>query len=148
MEVAAVGGIGAGTGTTGAVTGTSGVTGEAVAAGSTTEGAAATGATAEGTAATGSLDGTFLEGTVPAGEEMLSQVGEDFGALDLLFTLLILALLENADKEGSGGAAVLGFLAGLALASQLGQALSDGLTQQLAGTAGSGGLGGQLDVSA
>lgn len=114
-------------------------------------GSAAAGAEATGFDAPGSLEGTFLQGTVPASLESLSDVAENFGDISLLFTLLILALLDKSDEEGGGGgvAGALGFLAGLSLASQLGQSFGGNQSgQSIAATGGAGGVGGQLDLSA
>ena len=137
MQVSAIGG---GLGATGGISGASGVTGGAA--------TSAAGSAAAGASATGSLDGTFLQGTVPAGIEALSQGAEDLGNMSLLFTLIILALLEKGDKEGSTGSSVLGFLAGFALASQLGQSLGSQSGQSIPATTSAEGLGGQLDLQA
>lgn len=84
--------------------------------------------------------------------ESLSDVAENFGDVNLLFTLLILALLDKSDKEGGGGggaAGAISLLAGLSLASQLGQSFGgDQPGQSVAATSGGAGVGGQLDMSA
>lgn len=131
MQVSAIGGIGAG-----AAGGVSGA-----AAGS------AAGAATAGSAASGSIEGTFLQGTTPAGPEALTDVSQNCGDVNLLFTLLILALLDKGDEKGGGVAGALSILAGLSLASQLGQTLGNQLGQSIAETSGAGGLGSQLDVS-
>ena len=144
MQVSAVGGMGAGGGAAGAVGGAAGAT-----AGTAGASAAAAGSAAAGAEAAGSIEGTFLQGTVPAGLEALSEVAENFGDISLLFTLLILALLDKNDEDGGGAAGALGLLVGLSLASQLGQSFGgDQPGQSIAATGGTGGLGGQLDVSA
>ena len=117
--------------------------GAATTAGSSAAGVPAANSTA-GSEQSASLDGTFLEGTVPAGLEALSDTVKDLTARNLLFTLIILALLEKGDKDGSAGAAVVGFLAGLSLASQLSQASGSPANQSVPGI--DSGLGGQLDL--
>ena len=135
MQVSAIGG---GLGAMGGISGASGVTG-GVSAAAANSGTAAS-------SATGSLDGTFLQGTTPAGIEALSQSAEDLGNVSLLFTLIILALLEKGDKDDNGSSSVLGFLAGFALASQLGQSLGSQSGQAIPASTGAEGLGSQLDL--
>lgn len=69
-----------------------------------------------------SLLDTFLEGTIPAGTEMLSDAFGDLNSIDLLIALLLLSAMKG-DDDDSGGGAALGFLAGLALAGQLGRSI-------------------------
>ena len=84
---------------------------------------------------------------MPAGIEALTQGPGDFNSISILITLMILALLEkDSDEEGNSSSA-LGFLAGLALAAQIGQAFGDQGGAGVPEVGGSGGLGGQLDVS-
>ena len=137
MQVSAIGG---GLGAMGGISGAAGVTGGGP--------AAAGNSAAAGASGTSSLEGTFLKGTTPAGMEALSQNAEDLGNVSLLFTLIILALLEKGDKDDSSSASVLGFLAGFALASQLGQSLGSQSGQTVPATTGAAGLGGQLDLQA
>ena len=72
----------------------------------------------------------------------------DFSSAEILFALMMMAAMSKKDEEGSGGGAALGFLAGLALAGQLGR--SGGLElispiQEIQPNGG--GLGGSINVS-
>jgi len=118
----------------------------AAAAGNAT-GPAAAGSTTE-MAGAASLDGKTLSGTIPAGLEMLSDVGNDFNSIQILVIMLLMAAVQQDDKDQkSGGGAALGFLAGLALAGQIGQSTGFDMPGTVPQASPAGQIGGNLNVT-
>jgi len=119
--------------------------GTSAGAGASAAGSAAAGSTAD----SASIDGTTLTGTIPAGLEMLSEVGNDLNSIQILVMMLLMAATQNDDDDQkSGGGAVLGFLAGLALAGQIGQSTGFDMQASVPQTSPAGQVGGNLNVTA
>lgn len=118
-------------------------------AGASAAGSAAGSTAAGSTADTASIDGKTLTGTIPAGLEMLSDVANDLNSIQILVILLLMAATQkDGEDQKSGGGAVLGFLAGLALAGQIGQSIGFDMQGQIPQTSPAGQVGANLNVTA
>jgi hypothetical protein len=155
MSVGAIGG-GMAMGGMGAMGG-AGATG-AAATGAASSGAAAAGETAGASKAAGQseVDGPKTSTTSAKPWQTVAEMGEfagnsgkDLNSIDLLIALLLAAAMQGKDDdESSGGAAAMGFLAGLAMASQLGQSQSVGDMQAPVQEVSGGNTGGNINLTA
>ena len=93
--------------------------------------------------------GEALAGQLHGGIEQLAEFLKGFSSAEILIALMMLAAMEKDDEDKSGGGAALGFLAGLAIASQFGQSSGFDIQSSISEpTFDSSGLGGNLNFTA
>jgi len=114
-------------------------------------GAGATGAAgslALGGASAPMTVGEALAGSIVGSVEQLAEFLQGFTSAEILFALMMMSAMQKDDENESSGSAALGFLAGLAMAGFLGQSLGSELLTPPSETAGSAGVGSNIDFSA
>ena len=129
----------------GAATSGGGIAGLTGAAGSASGAGGIAGLSGSG----GNLD---IQGGLPAGLRTLVGTLQDFSTAEILLALMLASAAGRDDDCCDSGGAALGFLAGLALAGQLGQSNQFGLqfnaAASLTGTSSGNGAGLSIDVQA
>jgi len=143
MDVGAVGAIGAGAAAGASLAGST--------AASETGGATAPAATTVvGDTPVTSIEqlNEIISANFPNGLEELGDLMKDLTSADILFALILAAAMQKKDDDESGGGGALGLLAGLALASELGQLFSSSQAGVGGISGAEGAAGGQLNLLA
>lgn len=73
--------------------------------------------------------------------EQLTELLKDFSSAEILIALMMLKAMEKDDEECGGGGSALGFLAGMAMANQLGQSSQIELNMQVPQVGGQASIG-------
>lgn len=90
-----------------------------------------------------------LAGSLHTGVEQLAEFLKGFGSAEIIMALMLMAAMQKEDDDQQGGgSAAMGFLAGLALASQFGGSSGFELNAPVQEVGLEGGVGANLNVSA